>query len=232
MGWKLSCQALMAPVLVPVVTAANSPPTAAPKRDLLAFHVAERLVDARREERVAAASPCIAMTGAHGQDQRPWRRRSPSPGAGCRHTGRTCTSGRTRISRSRNISTVGEPGGVLERVGRVGVEEAAAVVAQLLDPLLRGDRADGDVLDGALERGDDRGGVRTSAARPARPGRARRRSRSAAGCRGCRASGRPSSCRASWRCGGSGRGPGRSRPRGPSAAEVKLRTARPPTWVR
>ena len=40
-GWALSCQELMAPVLVPVVAAMNRPPTAAPKRDLLALHVAD-----------------------------------------------------------------------------------------------------------------------------------------------------------------------------------------------
>ncbi len=34
-GWKLSCQELIAPVLVPVVAAMNSPPTAAPKRTSL-----------------------------------------------------------------------------------------------------------------------------------------------------------------------------------------------------
>ena len=31
-GWALSCQELIAPVLVPVVAAMNRPPTAAPKR--------------------------------------------------------------------------------------------------------------------------------------------------------------------------------------------------------
>ncbi len=39
-------------------------------------------------------------------------------------------------------------------MGGVGVEEAAAVVAELLDPFLRGDRTDGDGLLGALERRD------------------------------------------------------------------------------
>ena len=32
MGWKLSCQALIAPVLVLVVMAAQRPPSVAPKR--------------------------------------------------------------------------------------------------------------------------------------------------------------------------------------------------------
>ena len=35
MGWALSCQELIAPVLVPVVAAMNRPPTAAPKRTSL-----------------------------------------------------------------------------------------------------------------------------------------------------------------------------------------------------
>ena len=47
----------------------------------------------------------------------------------------------------------------LERVGRVGVEEPAAVVAQLLDPLLGGDRAEGDGLLRALEGRHDVGRV-------------------------------------------------------------------------
>ena len=40
-----------------------------------------------------------------------------------------------------HLEPVGQRGRVLERMGRVGVEEAAAVVAQLLDPFLGGDGA-------------------------------------------------------------------------------------------
>ena len=40
-----------------------------------------------------------------------------------------------------HLDEVGEPGRVLEREGRVDVEEAAAVGAEHLDRLLRGDRA-------------------------------------------------------------------------------------------
>jgi hypothetical protein len=43
---------------------------------------------------------------------------------------------------------------VLERMGRVGVEETAAVVAHLLDDLLRGDRATDDGLVRSGQRGD------------------------------------------------------------------------------
>ena len=43
-----------------------------------------------------------------------------------------------------DLHEVGERGRVLEGMGRVGVEEAAAVGAQLLDRLLGGDRPHGD----------------------------------------------------------------------------------------
>ncbi len=68
---------------------------------------------------------------------------------------------------------------------RVGVEEAAAVGAQHLDHLLRGDRAQRDGLLGALQRRGLDIGARGSAARPARRTPARRRRRSAAGRRAC-----------------------------------------------
>ena len=52
------------------------------------------------------------------------------------------------------LEEVAERGRVLERVSAVGVEEAAAVGAQLLDGLLRGDRPQGQELLRALEGGD------------------------------------------------------------------------------
>ncbi len=52
-----------------------------------------------------------------------------------------------------HLDEVGHRVGVLEGMGGVGVEEAAAVGAEHLDGDLRGDRADGDGLLGALERG-------------------------------------------------------------------------------
>ena len=55
-----------------------------------------------------------------------------------------------------HLEPVGQRRGALERMGGVGVEEAAAVVAHLLDPLLGRDRADGDGLLRALERGHGR----------------------------------------------------------------------------
>ncbi len=55
-----------------------------------------------------------------------------------------------------DLEQVGPRVGVLERVGGVGVEEAAAVGAQLLDGLLRGDRAALHDLVAARDGGDRR----------------------------------------------------------------------------
>ena len=54
-----------------------------------------------------------------------------------------------------HLEEVGQAAGVLEREGRVDVEEAAAVGAELLDRLLRGDRALAEDL-GAAGEGVDR----------------------------------------------------------------------------
>ena len=54
-----------------------------------------------------------------------------------------------------HLERVGERGRVLQRVGRVDVEEAAAVGPEHLDRLLRGDRAAGDAAGRAAERLQD-----------------------------------------------------------------------------
>ena len=54
--------------------------------------------------------------------------------------------------RSPHLDQVGDRVRVLERMGGVGVEEAAAIGAELLDRYLRGDRALRDRLLGAFER--------------------------------------------------------------------------------
>ena len=69
-----------------------------------------------------------------------------TPKARVRHTGMTS---------SRKISQqVGQRGRVLERVRGVGVEDAAAVRAQLLDRLLRGGRGQRDRRRAAVDAGD------------------------------------------------------------------------------
>ena len=102
---------------------------------------------------------------------------------------------------------------VLERMRGVRVEESAAVRAELLDRLLRGDRAAGQVLRVAGERRDlgeavevlhdaaddqhDRADDRERQQQPER----------------CRGTGRPRSCRSCPTCGARSRAPGRSRRR-------------------
>ena len=84
---------------------------------------------------------------------------------------------------------------VLERHRRVDVEEAAAVGAELLDGLLRGDRAERERLGAAGERV---GGLRAARVwiTPWETRTARRRTRSAAARRASCGPGRPRSCRA------------------------------------
>ena len=94
-----------------------------------------------------------------------------------------------------HLDQVGQRAGILERMRRVGVEEAAAVGAQHLDDFLRGHRSLRDDLLGAFQRG--RLGVGGEVLRHAAGDQhqRRRRSRSAAGCRARSGSDRPRSCR-------------------------------------
>ena len=113
-------------------------------------------------------------------------------------------------------------------MGRVGVEEAAAVGAEFLDDLLAGERAAGDRLRAAGDRVDRRGSGGSSGSCRRRRRRSRTRSRSAAGCAGRCGSGRPRSCRAG-RCGcGRSRARARSRPRcRPRRTRSSARPGRP-----
>jgi hypothetical protein len=63
--------------------------------------------------------------------------------------GERCTDREDR----HHLDQVGDRVRVFERMRRVGVEEAAAIGAEHLDRQLRGNRADGNRLLGALERG-------------------------------------------------------------------------------
>ena len=127
-----------------------------------------------------------------------------------------------------DLEPVGPRRRVLERVRGVGVVEAAAVGAELLDGLLAGDRAAGDGL-----RSRRRACVTSGRAwkfwimPPADEDDRDDDRRSAAGCAGRSGSGRPRSCRA-------GRCVLRAKPRTsaiatamPTAAETKFCTARP-----
>ncbi len=238
-----SCRAwqFTEPVDVPVVEAANSPDAAAPKRislpsklppdccarhllgdtDIVELRVAGRLEPDRDPGRRDPEDE-------HRREHRTALTVCPSPAC------RTCTSSANGItSRKKICERVGEAVGALERMGRVRVEETAAVGAELLDRLLARDRTArdasaprpatvcavgvaGEVLDHALahehERGDERQGQQD----------ANRRSWS----------GRPRSCRSS-RCGG-GRAHGSARPPPPGRRPPRGSSAppSPAIWVR
>ena len=126
-----------------------------------------------------------------------------------------------------DLDQVGERRRVLEGMRGVGVEEAAAIGAEHLDGLLGGDRALGDRLLGAFERG--RLDIGAEVLRHALPDEEQRDddARSAAGRRACSASDRPRSCRCVLRR-------ARAKPRTsatasamPVAAETKLCTRQP-----
>ena len=167
-GCRLSCMALTAPVLVPGGDRGPQAAAGRPEPDLLAFHVAQRLVDAGR----AAAgsrplSATITTTGRDREDHAPSPRTGPSPGAGPRLAAERRRERERDDEDQEQLQEVREAVGVLERVGRVGVDEAAAIGAQLLDRLLGGDRPEVDRLlahPGAWSRSPAR---RTSVARPA-----------------------------------------------------------------
>ena len=184
----------------------EQPARGGPEADVLALHVAERLVDARREQRVAGR---LAVhrdeapdeeDGRHGGEDRPALALiagHPAEGVGQRERDR---------EHRQHLDQVGERGRVLEGVGRVGVEEAAAVVAQLLDDLLRGDRTDRDRLLAALERRHrGRRSERLGHALPDQDDRDHDRDRQQ-DVEACRGSGRPRSCR--WSSSSAGRGRG------------------------
>jgi len=137
-----------------VVTVANSADRAGPKRNLLAFHVAQRRIDAERgQQRVAVRLGPVADrhtgpgTARHGGEHRPALPLVADHAA--EHRGQAGAEDKD----GDHLDQVGERRRVLERVRRVGVEEAAAVGAQHLDCLLRGDRAEREGLLGAFQRG-------------------------------------------------------------------------------
>ena len=118
-----------------------------PEAGLLALHVAEAgLVDAGREQRVADVLDVHRADRADEQDDRHRREDRPALALAAGVLAERVGQRERAHQEGEDLEPVRERRRALERMGRVGVEEAAAVVAQLLDPLLRGDGADGDGL--------------------------------------------------------------------------------------
>ena len=178
-GMKLSCMALTAPQEAAVVTTAKSAESAGPKRTSLPSMLPPSIAE-RVDERVACGLGPVGDADAgeeedaHGGEDRPALALVADHAA--EDVGERGAEGEDR----HHLQEVRERGRVLERMRGVGVEEAAAVGAEHLDRDLGGDRADGDGLARAFERGRLDRGRRASAARRGRPGRGRGPPRAAA----------------------------------------------------
>ena len=159
--------------------------------NLLAFHVAARLECARREIDIERRKGGIAVRlrpidcrhadeeqDAHGGKHRPALALVPHHAA--EHVGE-----RSRDpDQQKHLNEVRERGRVFVGMGGVGVEEPAAVGAENLDHLLRGDRSLGDRLLGAFQR--RRIDIGAEVLRQALPDEEEARPRkSAAGCKAC-----------------------------------------------
>ena len=189
-------------------------------------HEARRRPDCRRP-RPNRRSPTPARnSSAHHREDR------PALALDCRPCGRTHWSAPRRCEKISTIWTrLVSAFGILEGMGRIGVEEAAAIGAHHLDDFLRGDRALRDQSAWRLPASSRRYRRPDSAACPARRRTGRRRSRSAAGRRACSGSDRPRNCRSPC-------AERRAKPRisatasaMPVAAETKLCTVSPAIWI-
>ena len=153
-GVNESCIESTAPVEVRVVAFAKSAEEGTPKRTSLPSIAAPAAWSAapawRASKVVTRLSETTKITAIAERIAQPWRR-SPS------RLPKVRGSENGIRSRSEISSRLRERVGVLERVRRVGVVEAAAVGAELLDRLLAGHRTAREVLGGA---GDGRDGVR------------------------------------------------------------------------
>ena len=128
--------------------------------DFLAFHVAAGLQRRSAPGRCASAAKaglpgCLGPVGDDdaGQEQDAHDREDrPALALVADHAAEHVGERRADREDQHDLDEIGDGVRVLERMGGVGVEEAAAVGAQHLDDFLRGDRALGDHLLGAFQR--------------------------------------------------------------------------------
>ena len=175
--------ALTAPVLVPVVAVVKRAVIAWPKRTSLpSILPATGSTPSAVSNGIAGGFRPVDDDDADDEQERPWSRGSRGPGGCRRRRGRRRGRRRRGSSSSAQISQDVGPGvGILERMRGIGVEEAAAVGAELLDRSPGSPSARSRSSAWRLRASSRRPSRRASAARRARQERARRRSRSAAG---------------------------------------------------
>ena len=181
-GVKLSCMLLTAPQRRVGGDGGEQRRVGDAEADLLALHVAAgcSAIDADRRRRAVGIAGRLGPVGDRRRRRGTGchrRARAPSP-AGCPAPCLPKRVGQRRRGSAKmreHLEEVRERRRVLEGMRRVGVEEAAAVGAELLDDLLRRHRALRDRLCRALDASSHaRVGVAGSAARPARRATARR----------------------------------------------------------
>ena len=119
--------------------------------DFLAFHVAA--IDAKGvHQRVARGLRPVRDGNADDEDDTHGTKDGPALALVADHAAEDVGQRRTDGEDRHHLDQVDERIRVLERMGRIGIEEAAAVRAQHLDRELRRDRPDGDRLLGAFQR--------------------------------------------------------------------------------
>ena len=146
-----SCEEFTAPVDVPVVLTANSAARGDPEPDLLALHVGS----GRDGSHLGVGLGLEVPSGDREAD--PQRRHDGREHVALLPILHELAEGAGERERDHeqqeDLDQVGERARVLERMRGVGVEESAAVGPELLDALLRRDRASGDRLGLARDRG-------------------------------------------------------------------------------
>ena len=164
--------------------------------DLLAFHVG-RIEAKRGEVRIARAFRPVGDQHAREEHDRHGGVERPALPLVLHHTAEGVGQRRRDQQDVKHLDEVAERRRVLVGHRRVGVPEAAAVGAELLDRDLRGGRPLADRLCRALER--SRVDIGSEVLRNALPDEEerRRRSKAAAARTKCTASGRPRNCRPS-----------------------------------
>ena len=152
-GVKLSWPESTEPVEVPVVDAANTPDENDPKRTSLLSRFPppwSAEIDWSTPRRVSSMLPFCSNRPAARRRGEPQHAHDgehrPALALAAHHLAVGDREGEADDEQGEDLEHVRQPGRALERVGRVGVVEAAAVRAEVLDRLLAGHRAAGELL--------------------------------------------------------------------------------------
>ena len=193
---KESCMALTAPQDAAVVITANSDDSAMPNRTSL-----PSILPPAKTQRIQPGCPgCFRPIGdGHAGDEQNAHDGQDGPALPliADHATEDIGERGTKDEDRYHMDEVGDRAGVFVGMCGIGIEEAAAIGAEMLDHHLRGDWTLRNRLFRALESGGLDIGAEISAVRRAPRGPGFRPHRSAAGHRGCSGSHRPRNCQRS-----------------------------------